>query len=132
MDNENMFQILKDKTICLTRGDIASIVVSAIETDEHQYTFKQGDVVRFNVFVKKKVDNVIIKKDITVEKESQEVTIDLTTSETRIGEVIHKPVEHWYEIVLNPDTNPQTLVCYDEEGEKIFRLYPEGSVQNGN
>lgn len=126
-----MFQILKNKTICLTRGDIASIVVSAITTDEQPHTFKAGDIVRFNVFAKKQVDNVVINKDVQVTKESQTATIDLETQETRIGDVIHKPVDYWYEIILNPDTAPQTLVGYDEEGEKIFRLYPEGSVKNG-
>ena len=33
-----MFEILKDKTICLTRGDIANIVVSASLQDGDAYT----------------------------------------------------------------------------------------------
>ena len=44
-----------------------------------------------------------------------------------IGEVINKPTNYWYEIELNPNTQPQTIIGYDEDGEKLFVLYPEGS-----
>ena len=40
-----MFEILKDKTICLTRGDIANIVVSASLQDGQTYTFQNGEFV---------------------------------------------------------------------------------------
>ena len=121
-----MFVILDDKTICLTRGDIANIVVSAKLQDGSPYTFTVGDVVRFKVFVAKDCSNIVIQKDVEVEAVTETVTVALTKEDTKIGEVINKPVDYWYEIEVNPDTFPQTIVGYDENGEKIFRLFPEG------
>lgn len=121
-----MFKILNDKTICVTRGDIADIVVAAKLQNGEPYTFKQGDVVRFAVFKKKECSCVMIQKDAVVEAEATSVTINLTADDTRLDEIISKPVEYWYEIVVNPDTAPQTIIGYDEAGEKIFRLFPEG------
>lgn len=122
-----MFVILNDKTICLTRGDIANIVVSASLQDGQLYTFAVGDVVRFAVFKKRDCACVVIQKDVVVEAETEAVTVSLTSEDTKIEELINKPVDYWYEVVVNPDTAPQTIIGYDEDGEKIFRLYPEGS-----
>lgn len=121
-----MFVILKDKTICLTRGDIASIIVSANLQDGAAYTFMPGDVVRFTVCKMRDYSTIILQKEITISEESNTVTISLLSEDTRIGGVINKPVDYWYEVELNPDTAPQTIIGYDEAGEKIFRLYPEG------
>lgn len=121
-----MFEILADKTICITRGDIADFDVSAKLKDGSFYNFREGDVVRFQVFNKKDCADVKIKKDFDIEAETESVNIHLATEDTRFGEVIHKPVEYWYEVVVNPDTAPQTIIGYDEEGEKIYRVYPEG------
>ena len=122
-----MFKILNDKTICLTRGDIANIVVSANLQDGQTYTFQAGDVVRFRVFKKRDCACVVVRKDVKAEEEVKSVTISLTKEDTTIDEIINKPVDYWYEIEVNPDTDPQTIIGYDEDGEKIFRLYPEGS-----
>ena len=122
-----MFVILEDKTICLTRGDIAYINVSANLQDGQPYTFAVGDVVRFRVFEKKDYSEVLIKKDVKVEAETQTVMLSLKKEDTKIGDITYKPTEYCYEIELNPDSDPQTIVGYDEDGEKVFRLYPEGS-----
>lgn len=121
-----MFVILENKTICLTRGDIADIVVSATLQDGTLYTFQPGDVVRFSVFKRGDCGSVVIRKDVVAESETETVTISLTSADTCIGNIINMPVDYWYEIEVNPDTAPQTIVCYDENGAKIFRLYPEG------
>ena len=121
-----MFVIQSDKTICVTRGDIANIVVSASAGGGAGYVFAVGDVVRFKVFERKSSANVVILKDVTVEEETETVTVNLTGQDTKIGDFINKPTDYWYEIELNPDTQPQTIIGYDEDGEKIFRLYPEG------
>lgn len=121
-----MFVILSDKTICLTRGDIANLVVNAKLQDGKPYTFKVGDVVRFCVYKRRDCNCVVLQKDVDVLDAAEEVTIHLTSEETTIGEVINKPADYWYEVVVNPETNPQTIIGYDEDGEKIFRLYPEG------
>ena len=49
-----MFKILNDKTICVTRGDIADIVVAAKLQNGEPYTFQPSDVVRFAVFKKRR------------------------------------------------------------------------------
>ena len=121
-----MFIINKnDKSIYITRGDWAWISLSAV-LDVVPYVFQVNDVVRFKVFVKKGCDCVVLQTDVIVDESCEEVYIELTREETKIGEIIHKPKDYWYEIELNPDTNPRTLVGYDEDGAKIFRLMPEG------
>jgi hypothetical protein len=121
-----MFVINDDKSIFLTRGDIANIEVTARESDEKAYTFKTGDVVRIKVFEKKGCECVVLKKDAVAETETEAITIFLDKEDTKIGDVISKPKDYWYEIELNPDTLPQTIIGYDEDGAKVFRLFPEG------
>ena len=120
-----MFKINDDKTIHLTRGDVASFTLSA-QNGSEAYTFVAGDVVRFKVFEKKACDKVVLQKDFATEAGSTSVAITLTDDETKIGEVISKPVDYWYEIELNPDIQSQTIIGYDEDGGKVLRLYPEG------
>ena len=122
-----MFKINEDISIYLTRGDIANIVVSAKVQDGTDYTFQKGDVVRIKVFKRKDCEEVFMQKDVTVEAEATQVDIYLSKEDTKIGEVINKPTNYWYEIELNPNTTPQTIIGYDEDGEKLFVLYPEGS-----
>lgn len=121
-----MFTITADKSVYLTRGDMAVIEVSARMTESEPYVFKAGDVVRLKVFTKKQHDDVVITKDVVVNGETTTVDIQLDGHDTKIGGIINKPVDYWYEIELNPDTRPQTIVGYDSDGPKIFRLFPEG------
>ena len=112
------------KEISITRGDIG-----AIEFSIDNYTFQVGDIVRFKVFKSKDCKCIELQKDIEIKEEIEKVEIPLTSEETKIGEIISKPKQYWYEIELNPNNNPQTIIGYDEEGEKIFTLYPEGDVK---
>lgn len=90
-----MFRINQTtKQIDLTRGDIACIRISALNEDGSNYTFKVGDVVRFNVFERKKCNCVVLKKDTTVAEEGETVDINLTSEETRIGDVINKDTDY--------------------------------------
>lgn len=125
-----MFIIDSNKIIHVTRGDVGSFTVSATDGDQVPYTFRQDDIVRLLVFKKKDCDDVVLSKSVEAIPDTTEVNIKLTTEDTRIGEVINKPVDYWYEIELNPETNPQTLIGYDEDGPKIFRLYPEGVIRH--
>ena len=120
-----MFHVEEDMTICVTRGDIAFFVVTADDAG-NAYKFLPGDVVRIKVFARKNCEQVVLEKDFVVEEETEAVHIYLEGKDTKIGEVINKPVIYWYEIELNPDTNPQTIVGYDDDGPKLFRLFPEG------
>lgn len=125
-----MFRIDEDSTIHVTRGDTMFFTVVAKENGQ-DYVFKSGDVVRINVFEKKTCENVVLRKDFTVDADSTSVNLTLTSKDTKIGEVISKPTDYWYEIELNPLTNPQTIVGYDDDGAKVFKLYPEGEEIGG-
>lgn len=122
-----MFIIKDDKSIHLTRGDIANIVVTANLQDGSPYTFLPGDTVSFRVIKKGDHNSVEIQKDVAVDEENTAVTVYLDKEDTKLGEIINKPIDYWYEVELNHDTQPQTIVGYDEDGPKIFRLYPEGN-----
>ena len=121
-----MFEINEDKTINITRGDIGAFTVDVLNEAGENYIFQKGDVVRIKVTEKKACENVMFQKDFVVEEETEQVEILLTEEDTKIGEVISKPTDYWYEIELNPFTNPQTIIGYDEDGAKIFKLFPEG------
>ena len=124
-----MFLINDDKSIYITRGDIATLEINANLSEEEAYVFKVGDLVRLKVFEKKKHDSVVLVKDTLIESETEIVSIYLYSSDTRIGGIINKPVDYWYEVEINPDTAPQTIIGYDSDGPKIFRLFPEGDVE---
>lgn len=121
-----MFKV-EGSTIKVTRGDMGTIGVTAMNEDETDYTFQVGDILRIKVFKNKDCGCVELQKDTTVEAEAIEIDINLTKEDTKIGDLISKPVTYWYEVELNPDTNPQTIIGYDDiEGAKLFILYPEG------
>ena len=120
-----MFVVNEDLTIYCTRGDAGAFSVSATHGDTN-YTFRTGDVVRFKVFVKKNCADVVLQKDVEVTEETVAVEVVLSGEDTTIGEVISKPTDYWYEVELNPDTYPQTIIGYDNNGEKVFKLFPEG------
>lgn len=120
-----MFQLNDDLSIYATRGDIVFFKVSA-DNDGVAYQFTPDDVVRINVYGKKDAENVVLQKDFRIPTANHRVQIYLTKDDTKIGDIISKPKDYWYEIVLNPDTAPQTIIGYDEDGPKLFRLFPEG------
>jgi hypothetical protein len=120
-----VFKINEDMSIYLTRGDAVSITLNAQDNGD-RYTFRAGDLVRFKVFEKKACHCVVLQKDVRVESDTESVTIALTAADTKIGSEISKPTDYWYEVELNPEIKPQTIIGYDEDGAKVFRLYPEG------
>lgn len=124
-----MFVINEDNSIYATRGDIVFFSVSA-EDDGVKHTFQAGDVVRFKVYGKKDAETVVLQKDFPVTENTSEVEIFLNEEDTKIGEVISKPKDYWYEVELNPGDNPQTIIGYDEDGAKVFKLFPEGDDIN--
>jgi hypothetical protein len=121
-----MFVVNEDMSIFCTRGDAGGFNLQATLNGE-PYTFRQGDVVRFNVFGRKDCENVVLQKNIIVAEDGEQVEIFLEGEDTKIGEFISKPTDYWYEVELNPDTKPQTIIGYDEDGAKVFRLFPEGN-----
>ena len=121
-----MFVVNEDMSIYLTRGDVAAFSLTADNNGE-SYEFQPGDVVRLTVYGRKDAENVLLQKDFPVLEATTSVQIFLAEADTRLGDVISKPTDYWYEFELNPDTFPQTIIGYDEDGAKIFRLYPEGN-----
>lgn len=120
-----MFVINEDNSIYVTRGDEAYITVTA-KNGEAIHTFKAGDLLRIKVFAKKDCSDVVLQKDFPITKDTENVILYLDKNDTKIGEVISKPRDLWYEIELNPLDNPQTIIGYGEEGASIFKLFPEG------
>ena len=121
-----MFAINEDKSIYVTRGDVVFFSVGAHKGAE-KYTFKAGDVVRMKVTAKKACDEVLLQKDFAAEDGAETVSIFLSEQDTKLGEVISKPTDYWYEIELNPNAGAQTIIGYDEDGAKILKLFPEGA-----
>ena len=121
-----MYKINEDLSIYVTRGDIVLMSVAA-DFNGKPYTFMPGDLVRIKVYKRKKATDGVLEKDFPVTTATQKVQIYLTEKDTKIGEVISKPTPYWYEVELNPDTEPQTIIGYDEDGAKIFMLFPEGA-----
>lgn len=125
-----MYKINDDKSIYVTRGDIVALEVSAKDTTKTlgtPYTFQPGEILRMTVYGKKKAQNVVLQKDFPITAVTQTVGIFLTKEDTKIGDIISKPVDYWYEIELNPYDNPQTIIGYDDDGAKVFKLFPEGA-----
>lgn len=120
-----MFVINDDMTMYVTRGDAGAFDIRA-KAGNNDYTFRAGDVVRFKVFAKKDCASVVLKKDVRVTEDTTTVQMVVEDHETKFGDVINKPVDYWYEVELNPDTNAQTIIGYDDNGAKILRLFPEG------
>lgn len=88
------------------------------------YQFQIDDVVRIKVYEKQKMDDIpVMDVATTVTVEADNLTVSVTSNDTRIGDPINKDVDYWYEITLNDD---QTIIGYDSYGPKIFTLYPEG------
>ena len=126
-----MFKIDKETgTIHLTRGDIATLSISARLGRSKKYVFKKDDVVRFRLIDKNNCESVRLVKDVVVENETAEVYIFFESEDTKIDSITNKEKEYWYEVELNPETAPQTIIGYDEDGAKKFILYPEGSDLN--
>ena len=118
-------QRIEGSTIKLNRGDVMSMRLSLKMEDGSDYTFQNGDKIVFSVYNKNKMDEeAVLLKEIVVDEQSESVDINLTSEETKIGELINKPVDYWYEVELN---NEYTVIGYDDDGAKILRLYPEGS-----
>ena len=114
-----------------TRGDILPLAISTTNDDGTDYIFKEGDVVRFTIYKQGDCGCVELQKDVVVEEETTEVLIDLTKEDTRIGELISEPVTYNYEVELNPDTRPQTIIGYTvKNGPKLFTLTPEADDKN--
>lgn len=135
-----MFDVIGTE-IHLTRGNIACLQFPAKvgeispETGEKTYTkyiYQVGDVVRFKIMKKNDVETIYLEKDLVITEPVDMAVFNLSSADTTFGEMINKPTTYWYEVELNPDTDPVTILGYDKAtGPKLFVLYPEGGNKNG-
>lgn len=126
-----MFKVNEDGSIYVTRGDSGLIPVTAKNQDGGSYTFAVGDIVRFKVCRKKNCGDVVLYVKVDVQEANKtEVQVYLPSDKTKIGKVISKPTDYWYEVELVSNSSTQTIIGYDEDGAKIFRLFPE-AVEKG-
>ena len=121
-----MFTVNDDNSIYVTRGDIVALSVAAKDDSGEAHKFQPGDVLRLKVFAKKDCESVVLQKDFPITSVTVKVEICLDENETKIGGVISKPTDYWYEVELNPHSDPQTIIGYGEDGPAVFRLFPEG------
>lgn len=120
-----MFVVNEDLSVSLNRGDAGIIKIPRVVSGK--YEVNAGDILKLRIFRKKNCDGVLLVKEYLISEATEHIELALTGSDTKIGDIINKPTTFWYEIEQNPDTNPQTIVGYDENGPKIFMLYPEGN-----
>ena len=122
-----MFIIDEDgTTLKVTRGQSGTITFGALTPEGEPYTFQVGDILRLNVTKVNKENSIVMSVDTIIEAETTEATISITSFDSKIGTVINKPTDYWYDIELNPDSAiAQMLLGYDDDGPKIFKLYPE-------
>lgn len=118
----------EDNSIYATRGDVVFFGVKAVDAEtKYPFTFEPGDILRMKIYGKKNAENVVMQKDFAVSQTCEVVQIFLEEEDTKFGEVISKPTDYWYEVELNPETCPQTIVGYNEDGATLFKLFPEGA-----
>ena len=128
-----MFEADDNQVIHVTRGNVGALKIKAEYEDGDDYIFNAGDVLRLKVFSKGNCEDVVLQKTVEVLDDGYtSVNICFRHGETKIGEPISKPFDYWYEVELNPDTEPMTIIGYDKNGPKIFKLYPEGGERNGD
>lgn len=115
---------ITDSEIHINRGDRLLIDFS-INNGENKYVFKTGDKIKFSIYRKKAMDKPpVLQKEFTPTVGSDSVDIDISGENMKIGEMVNKAIEYWYEIELN---NDETIIGYDDDGAKKLILYPEGA-----
>lgn len=118
-------RILNGTTIEINRGNTLPLKLVIPISHTENYVFQVGDEIMFGVYANRKMSGeALLLKRYTVEEETEEFEFTISADEMKIGELIDKPTDYWYEIELNGD---QTILGYDQDGAKILRLYPEGS-----
>ena len=111
------------------RGDMLMLSIKTTNRKTGQpYIFQVGDIVRFKVMKKKQCNEVVLQKDVKVTEVCESVEMTIPSEEMKIGDIINKPVDYWYEVELNPDTPfTVTILGYTKEtGPRILSLTPEG------
>lgn len=117
---------IKNKNIYVNRGDAVNIQLAC-----NNANFEPGNYVKFYIMTENDCEDVLLTKTFNVTELTNTVDITLTSTETRsIGEAFKTGYKtYWYEVELNGEN---TLVGYDDNGPKLFILYPEATEGSGN
>lgn len=117
---------IKNKNIYLNRGDAVNIQVAC-----NNATFEANDYIKFYIMEQDKSSNVLFEKKFTIAAESNTVDIVLTADETKsICSAFDSGYKaFWYEIEYNDSI---TLMGYDDNGPKLFIMYPEAISKGGS
>lgn len=120
-----MFSIDHNLNLAITWGDCGSIRLTAKNGEE----FPAGSVLRLTVYDDRDPGEVYLTKDVTVEETTSTVVIDLLPEDTRFPNRSSVELHYRYDITLNPDTAPQTIVGYERHrGERDFTVLPKGGA----
>lgn len=119
-----MFKIDSEKNIEINRGDRGTIKIK-----RKSGSFSVGDKIKFSIVKKKDYKDLVFQKEYSVLEASDTFYITLTEEDTKIGNIISKPVTYWYEMEYNGN---QTPIGYDDEGAKEFILYPEAGTEGSD
>ena len=115
-----------NKQIQVNRGDSVDMNITAKDEHGQDYLFQIGDQVTFKIMETKHVENIILEKTTVVDEETSIVNIHISSEDMKIGELINKPVNYWYEISLTKNNGDvSTIIGYDKQGAKEFILNPE-------
>lgn len=118
-------QKIEGNVIKLNRGDTLNINLTIKKEDGTDYSFEEGDKITFSIYNKGKLnEKAVLLKEVQATPGTTSVNIYCTNEETKIGDLINKPIDYWYEIELN---NEYTILGYDDDGAKLLKLFPEGS-----
>ena len=94
-----------------TRGDVLSFNVKTInKNDNTPYVFQVGDVIRFKIMEANNCEQILVQKDVIVSEISKSVLLTIPSDEMKIGNIINTPVDYWYEVELNPDTDSRITI----------------------
>ena len=123
-----MSLLIENNKIEIHRGDkgIIPIQIPLNDDETEFYEFKINDVVTFAVYEEDGYDKcAVILKEKVIEEPTSICKIELTSEDTKIGEILNESSTYWYEVTLN---NEETILGFEEDtGAKIFLLLPEGS-----
>ena len=112
------------------RGSMLSVTYKfRRKTDGMFITFENGDIIRFKIMEKGHNENVILQKDFEIAEHTDSVNIMIPSDEMKIGEIINKPVDYWYEIELNPD-KPSTITLLGFTKATGGRIFPQFSFHH--
>lgn len=118
-----MLRIDENNDIYITRGDKAALDIQ-VPLNDGFYQFQTTDILYFTVKKKYGDTEPVLRKILTFSEPTEIATINLTSNDTSLGEMPNLPVTYVYDVSINED---QTIIGYDDNGEKRFIVYPEAS-----